>query len=56
MEEIDWLFHNNVPLRKFGNYQVPDLYEAHANKLELDDAASPGAQTNAAQDVAVQDV
>ena len=51
MEEIDWLFHNNVPLRQFRNYEVPDLYAEHTAKLGAEDAKSPGeVQTQAVAD------
>ena len=40
LEEIDWLFHNNIPIREFGSYNVPDIYAEHAAKIQ--DAAASG--------------
>lgn len=33
LEETDWLFKNHVPIRKFGKYQVPNLYSEHEAKV-----------------------
>jgi SP family sugar:H+ symporter-like MFS transporter len=32
LEEVDWLFQNKVPVRKFRTYVVPNLYDIHAEK------------------------
>ena len=48
LEEIDWLFHNHVPVRKFRDHEVPDIYEAHAAKvLDEDDNKGDAVQVEA---------
>ncbi|KAL1858883.1 hypothetical protein VTK73DRAFT_7741 [Phialemonium thermophilum] len=48
MEEVDWLFHNRVPIRQFESTEVPDLVDAHTAKVLDEDGKEPAVHVEAA--------